>query len=126
MSSNIDVTIHYVLSSGLCRSNRCFRRWRHLAIISVLLLRRFYHDSFAISNFSFRHSKQRFDSGVYAFAFLRILQLTEGVPLASFTFHSSTERDVLFLYRSWLNDDLWFANRFLKVLSHNPMYFFSV
>ena len=41
MSSNIDVTIHYVLSSGLCRSNRCFRRWRHLAIISALLLRRF-------------------------------------------------------------------------------------
>ena len=45
MSSNIDVTIYYVLSSRII----------------------------AISNFSFRHSKQRFDSGVYAFAFLRIV-----------------------------------------------------
>ena len=91
-----------------------------ISTISFLSFNRFCFLHVAISNFSFKHSRQRFICELYGTHFLPISHLTFGWWLEFFIRPISFDNCVSFLYSFRLNDFLWFESYFLKVVSHEP------
>ena len=116
---------------GQCRANRVYHLteqslylvlWRHLFIISDLLLISSLGSPLRISNFSLKHISHLRDPHWYGNDCLwRVHFISYGVFWV-WRFQMYFERHVSLFRRGLENDDLWFANLFLNIGSVEPKY----
>ena len=114
------MTCHCVMLSSKFNSKSLWK-CLHLETSSDLLFRRFFPWCVAISNFSFKQ-RLHLNNARFTGVHLRtIFQAISELLFLDLRFHTSFQSSVSFLYWWLLNDFLWLANHFLKVVSQLPL-----